>query len=124
VNIWGRSWWYRLYIIVGIPVVIALSMLAGLRVDPREPSMLPVIAPVLVWVAGLLIFQWIFLLRDGVDPVAPEDENPPRRRPNLRSTARSCERRSRSATARRVLVRGPRQPPRPSLCADLPSSRY
>ena len=76
-NIWGRSWWYRLYIIVGIPAVIALSVLASLRVDAREPSMLPVIAPVLVWVAGLLIFQWIFLLRDGIDPVAPEGEDPP-----------------------------------------------
>lgn len=90
-NIWGRSWWYRLYIIVGIPAMIALSLLAGSRVDPREPSMLPVIAPVLVWVAGLLVFQWIFLLRDGVDPVTPEDPpaeaaDPPLDREALRAT--------------------------------------
>jgi hypothetical protein len=77
VNIWGRSGWYRLYIIVGLPAVIALSVLAMLSADPREPSMLPIIAPVLIWIAGLLVLQWIFLLRRGVSPVAPEGEAPP-----------------------------------------------
>jgi hypothetical protein len=77
VNIWGRSWWYRLYIIVGIPAVIALSVLAVSNADPRDPSMLPILAPVLGWVAGLLVFQWTFLLRRGVGPVAPEGEDPP-----------------------------------------------
>ena len=76
-NIWRRSWWYRLYIIVGLPAVIALSVLAMLSADPREPSMLPIIAPVLVWITGLLILQWIFLLRRGVSRDAPEGEHAP-----------------------------------------------
>jgi hypothetical protein len=77
VNIWGRSGWYRLYIIVGLPVMIALTVLATLRADPLEPSILPILAPVLVWVAGLLVLQWIFLLRRGAGPVTPEGEEPP-----------------------------------------------
>jgi len=62
---------------VGLPAVIALSVLAMLSADPSEPSMLPIIAPVLVWIAGLLVLQWIFLLRRGVGPVAPEGEATP-----------------------------------------------
>jgi hypothetical protein len=65
---------YRLYIIVGLPMMIALTVFITLRSDPYEPEILPILAPVLVWVAGLLILQWISLLSDGVGPVAPEGE--------------------------------------------------
>ena len=76
-NIWGRFWLYRLYIIVGLPMMIALTVFLTLRSDPYEPEILPILAPVLVWVAGLLILQWASLLSDGVGPVAPEGEESP-----------------------------------------------
>ena len=75
-NIWGRSWLYRLYIIVGLPMTIAVTVFITLRSDPYEPEILPILAPVLVWVAGLLILQWTSLLTDGVGPDAPEGEEP------------------------------------------------
>ena len=75
-NIWVCSWLYRLYIIAGLPMMIALTVFITLRSDPYDPEILPVLAPVLVWVAGLLILQWTSLLSDGVGPVAPEGEEP------------------------------------------------
>jgi hypothetical protein len=86
---------YRLYIIVGLPMMIALTVFIMLRSDPYEPEILPILAPVLVWVAGLLILQWISLLSDGVGPVAPEGEellpgtdDPPLDREALRTVLR------------------------------------
>ena len=57
-------------------MMIALTVFITLRSDPYEPEILPILAPVLVWVAGLLILQWTSLLSDGVGPVAPQGEEP------------------------------------------------
>jgi hypothetical protein len=67
---------YLLYVMVGLPLTIVVTVYIALRSDPSEPEILPIAAPVLVWVAGLLILQWTSLLTDGVGPAAPEGEEP------------------------------------------------
>jgi hypothetical protein len=103
---------YRLYIIVGLPMMIALTVFIMLRSDPYEPEILPILAPVLVWVAGLLILQWISLLSDGVGPVAPEGEellpgtdDPPLDREALRTVLRVGGRYASSAPTPPILHR-------------------
>lgn len=70
--------------------------------------MLPIFAPVLVLVVGLLVFQWTFLLRDGVDPHAGAAD-PPLDRKALRAALAHGEEETDSRAAlspRAFAVRG------------------
>jgi hypothetical protein len=65
VDIWQRSWAYKLWVVGGLIAIVAFSVIGGLS-DPSNQDFIFYLIPVIaVWVAGIFILQWRGIQKDA-----------------------------------------------------------